>query len=246
MEEEKSVVEEKYGDRSKELSINLQIVKNTTKEKLQNIFQSNYDFVHYIGHCTREGLGCVDGYLSCSTPDICQIKTFFLNACGSFEQGRKLIDRGSVGGVVTRNRVLNREATRIGSTFANLVIHGFDIEQSLKIASKKSITNHEYFVIGDGTYRLTQGDDPDPSIIKINPIGNDTFHVTDDNNSIRGIGICKQTDLSNEDKYMLVGNSTTVEMARKDLIDNIKNINEPIIFNGTYYWSDDLRIKLQN
>lgn len=91
MEEEKSIVAEKYQQRSEELSIDVSAYQNVSVDRLATIFESETDFVHYIGHCTEHGLLCEDGNLSVSSIDESRAKTFFLNACGSFDEGNELI-----------------------------------------------------------------------------------------------------------------------------------------------------------
>lgn len=91
---------------------------------------------------------------------------------------------------MTRDRVLNQEATRIGSTFGNLVIHGYDIEQSLRIARKRSLANFEYFVVGDGTYKLAQPKYLDPCNIHIKTAHDEKYFVSVITNSVRTIGSC--------------------------------------------------------
>lgn len=246
MEEERAVVSNSYNDRAKELTIDISVRRNVSAAELANELEAESDFVHYIGHCSESGLLCKDGYLSISSLNRSRAKTFFLNACGSFKEGKALINKGSVGGVVTRNKVLNREATRIGSTLANLIVHGFGIERSLKLAKKKSIVNFDYFVVGDGTYTLIQGDHIDPSYYEIVSKSDNYYEVTDIMTSNPGIGTCRQTYLSESDDYTLTGNSPVVTIDRGDLIENLNSYNCPVIFDGTYYWSDELSIKLRN
>lgn len=247
MAEEKSIVSKKYADRAHELAIDVTVKDNVTIEELRTLFESQLDFIHYIGHCTKDGLKCSDGFLSLNRIQSCEAKTFFLNACGSFQEGVRLVKNGAIGGVVTRNKVLNQQATQIGSKLAELMINGMEIEVALRLATKNTIIkNIDYFVVGDGTFRLVQSDDLAPGIIQINSKSENQYDVNHMSSTIRQIGACYQSYLDNKNKFRLSGNYYNSNMNRDVLFENLKEINEPVIFDDTYYWSDDLHIKLQN
>jgi hypothetical protein len=213
---------------------------------MENILKNPIDFLHFIGHCNKNGLECTNGMLSVESLDYCNLKTFFLNACGSHEQGLQLVDKGAIGGVVTRNKILDRDATRIGTEFARLAMHNFNLEYALQIAKKKSFTSYEYSVVGDGGYRLSQSLDLDPVITHIDQLSADQFSITTLVTSIRDIGRCYRSHLANDDIMKLCGNSDHFTRSRSELVDYLSRASHPTIYNGTYYWSDDLRIKLQN
>ncbi len=74
---------------------------SVTVDELARIFEAEEDFVHFIGHCEVGGLKCQDGTLDIESLSSVGVRTFFLNACGSYRQGQALIERGSVAGAVT-------------------------------------------------------------------------------------------------------------------------------------------------
>ena len=47
--------------------------------------------------------------------------------------------------------VLDGQAKRVGTAFARLLTRGFAIERALRIASRRTIMNKDYAVVGDGT-----------------------------------------------------------------------------------------------
>lgn len=246
MSDERHSVSSIYEERSNELSIDLTIEENITTGQLANVFEKSNDFVHYIGHCNNSGLECSNGNLSASSLSNVGSKTFFLNACGSFQEGLNLVENGSVGGVVTRNKVLDQTATRIGTEFARLIMHGFNLEHASNLAKNKSITSYEYSVVGDGTFVLSQSVDPDPPSLKLDQKSDDEFIVQTDMTPIQDIGKCHRSHLSNGEKMNLMGNPQKIKTSKSELINYLETYDQPVIFEGTYYWSDELSIKLQN
>ena len=246
MAEEHSAVSRIYDRRADELSLDVAIHRALTRRELADVFDRRIDFVHYIGHCNDRGLACADGELPADSLDDCAAPTFFLNACGSFVEGLALIRKGAIGGVVTRNRVLDRDATRIGIEFARLIMYGFSLEQALAIASKRSLTSYEYAVVGDGGYRLSQSDDPDPVCLSVATMEDGRFEVTTEITPIRDIGRCYQSYLAEDGRLRLTGNPERFEIDRRSLVDFLEGVNQPVIFEGAYYWSDDLYIKLRD
>jgi len=86
-----------------------------------------YDFFHYIGHATEDGLRCPDGDLDIRTLESVDLGVFFLNACRSYEQGLALTRRGAFGGVSTYADVINEDAVTAGETIARLLNRGFPL-----------------------------------------------------------------------------------------------------------------------
>ncbi len=120
------IVDELYGFRDL-VEFDVTIDYNRTMTELRGALKSSVDLFHYIGHVDESGFLCADGSLDVQTLDNVGIKTFFLNACSSYEQGMALIEGGSTAGVVTLANVANKTATRVGRTFAGLLNIGFSL-----------------------------------------------------------------------------------------------------------------------
>ncbi|ELY87789.1 hypothetical protein C483_17868 [Natrialba hulunbeirensis JCM 10989] len=163
-------VSEIYRTRSGELPMTVRVTEGVTTAELARIFEDGFDFVHYIGHCEEAGLRCPDGHLSMTSLDRCETQTFFLNACGSFYEGRTLIEKGSVAGAVTVRKVLNEHAVKVGSAFAKLLVHGFSIERAMALARRRIIMGKDYTVVGDGTHSLTQGEHRLPTTVRVDEL----------------------------------------------------------------------------
>ncbi|ADD06856.1 uncharacterized protein Nmag_3306 [Natrialba magadii ATCC 43099] len=220
-------VSEIYRARSGELPMSVTITEGATTDELARIFEDGADFVHYIGHCDEAGLRCPDGHLSMTSLDRCETQTFFLNACGSFYEGRTLIEKGSVAGAVTVRTVLNEHAVKVGSTFAKLLVHGFSIERALALARRRIIMGKDYTVVGDGTHSLTQGEHRLPTTVRVDELDAATgetvselraeTNVTDtdtNTNTDTDTGTGTGTDTSTADTDTRTGTGTVLEYPR--------------------------------
>ncbi|MFC7079723.1 hypothetical protein [Halorussus caseinilyticus] len=111
--DEESVVGEFYGLRDF-VNYDVTIHEELTVAELGDLLESSADFLHYIGHADDEGFRCVDGHLDADSLESVGVEAFLLNACRSYEQGAKLVEKGSTGGVVTLAEVVNSAATKVG------------------------------------------------------------------------------------------------------------------------------------
>jgi hypothetical protein len=165
---------------------------------------------------------------------------FFLNACGSFEQGVELVEQGSVAGAVTFNKVLDSQAARVGTTFARLLIHGFSIEHALQLARRRIMMGKDYTVVGDGTHALTQSDNVTPSSVVLDPLGPDSFSVEYDVYSPEFFGSSYRCRGFGDDEHRLLGNATEVRLTAAELADFLETADTAVIFDGDIHWSSDL------
>ncbi len=156
MRDEQANVARIYKQRD-DVPLDTDIFQMVSRKELKEIFSAGYDMVHYIGHCDADGFVCTDGHIHASDLESNNTPAFFLNACGSYEEGVELINRGSVCGVVTLFRVLNQEALEIGYTFARLLSSGFPVCDAIDLARRRSLYGRDYLVLGNGMYALMQG-----------------------------------------------------------------------------------------
>ncbi|MFB6138500.1 MAG: hypothetical protein ABEJ42_09240 [Halobacteriaceae archaeon] len=147
--ERRDVVEEVYGTRE-DLPLRVSLERSLTTADLRETLAESRDFLHYIGHIDGEGFACTDGRLDARTLDEVGVDAFLLNACRSYRQGRALVQRGSIGGVVTHSDVVNRGAVAVGSALARLLNRGFPLRAVLSVASDASVIGNQYVVVGDG------------------------------------------------------------------------------------------------
>lgn len=244
MGDERTGVERIYQSRAAELAIDVTVEEGLTREALADVLASPVDFLHYIGHCEPAGLECTDGTLSVADVDETRVQTFFLNACGSYAQGHALIDRGSVAGAATLHNVLNPEATRVGLTFARLVMHGFSVNHALSLASRQSLTNKFYVVVGDGTHRLAQGEDTFPAVVTADRCSPDAFEVrfSFPQSTIPG-GLAKPA-VPGEAAYVLRGRPYVATLPAETFLGYLRDVNIPVIYDNEFHWSTALAARL--
>lgn len=189
VEEEEDVVDAAYGDRD-ELPFDVQVRRDLTTDDLAAVLAEERDFFHYIGHIEEDGFLCSDGLLDVRDLDSVGVDAFLLNACSSYEQGMALIERGSIGGVVTLSDVLNSGAVRIGSAMARLLNRGFPLSAAMTIARDESVVGGQYIVVGDGGFALTQAESGIPMLIHLDRTGDDEFDIEIEtfSTSDRGLG----------------------------------------------------------
>ncbi|WP_227354462.1 hypothetical protein [Haladaptatus salinisoli] len=240
MDDERETVSDIYLDRAKDLPINITVRDHLTRAELAEVFESQYDFVHYIGHCEESGLRCVDGNLSVEDIARSRVQTFFLNACGSYYEGLELVRKGSVAGAVTFNKVLNKQAAKVGVSFARLLINGFSIQHALQLARRRIMMNKDYSVVGDGTHTLTQCDNHMPIAGRIETDGDD-FRLTYESLSVSMsmIGGCYQPYIAGNDKLYLQGNDASFTMGEDELCSFLKRAEMPVRYGGELYWSEE-------
>lgn len=162
---ERDIVNKEYGSRD-ELNFDVDVHRDTCREELRNILESDHDFLHYIGHIDERGFECANGMFDVSNIDRVGVTSFFLNACTSYEQGKELIRAGSVAGVATLNEVVNSGAQTIGVNLAKLLNRGFPLRAALNVAKTQSLVGNQYIVIGNGNVDIAQSESGTALLLK--------------------------------------------------------------------------------
>ncbi|PSP72822.1 hypothetical protein BRC86_11375 [Halobacteriales archaeon QS_3_64_16] len=232
-------VAEVYGNRE-ELPFDVRMYRDLSTDQLRFVLESETDFLHYIGHIDERGFECTDGMLDVADLDSVGVDTFLLNACRSYRQGMKLIDRGAIAGVVTLEDILDSGALRIGRAMARLLNRGFPMRAALNIASGQSIIGNQYLVVGYGNMDVTQAESGTPAIFEIESNADDmevrfqTYPTTN-----RGIGsmICPQIE-GNNNHFLSCGMVGPFTMAKDDIKKFLSLEVGPVRVNGEFTWSD--------
>ncbi|WP_255197785.1 hypothetical protein [Halorarius litoreus] len=165
-----------YGMRDL-LEFEVDIQQNLTREELRGVFESGSDFVHYIGHVTADGLQASDGYLDAGTLDDVGVSAFFLNGCRSFRQGKRLVDAGAIGGIVTLENIHNSIATEIGHHISRLLNAGWPLDGALKLVKDDALAGRHYLVVGDGSTEIVNADGGTPNSLVISAYDDDRYKV---------------------------------------------------------------------
>ena len=238
MSDERHAVSEIY--RAADLPMDVTVTDQLTTGELADVFESENDFVHFIGHCEDGGLCCPDGTLSMASLSDARTRTFFLNACGSYEQGLALIEQGAVAGAVTFADVLDSHAAMVGTAFARLLSNGFSIQRALQLARRRIMMSKDYAVVGDGTYALLPGP-TDPVVAMVNE-ADEGYELTCEVMTPQGAGESYATPIDGE--AALNGTATEHTVSAATLVETLESNSLPVIFEGDFHWSEDLAARL--
>ncbi|MFB6143211.1 MAG: hypothetical protein ABEJ30_07705 [Halorientalis sp.] len=236
MGDEHAAVADTYRERAADLPLSVTVREHLSTDELAAVFAAPNDFVHYIGHCDRDGLRCPDGRLAAASLDTCETRTFFLNACGSYHEGLDLVERGSVGGAVTLTKVLDRQAAKVGKAFARLLVHGFGLEQALQLARRRIMMGKEYAVVGDGTYTVAPRSRT-PVLGRLTD-RSEGYELTCMAASVSRTGDTYRPPGS-DDSY-LHGTETSRQLPRDALVSTLRGRAFPVIYDGEFHWSREL------
>ncbi|MFW5939360.1 MAG: hypothetical protein ACOCSD_02075 [Halolamina sp.] len=232
-----------YRRRAERLDIDIDVRESLSTAELARTIERRHDLLHFIGHCEPTGLRCSDGTLSIESVDRSRVQTFFLNACGSFEEGAALVRKGSVAGAVTFDKVLESHAAQVGSMFARLVVHGYAIERALSLARRRVIMGKDYAVVGDGTHVLAQTETVVGAQAKL-VREEDRFELTYGLLPPTGAGGRAYVNLDRASRPMLLGNERTFEMAGPELVAFLQRGAFPVVYRGDIHWSPELADEL--
>ena len=238
METERHAVADIY--RAADLPMDVTVSNELTTAELASVFESENDCVHFIGHCEDDGLRCPDGTLSMESLSETRTRTFFLNACGSYEQGLKLIERGAVAGAVTFTNVLDRQAALVGTAFSRLLSHGYSIQRAIQLARRRILMGKDYAVVGDGTYALLPSP-VKPIVLEVSE-GNDGYDVICDVVTPQSAGDSYRLPCG--DELALNGTQREFSVGTDRLIEALEANSLPVVFEGEFHWSEDLAAQL--
>jgi hypothetical protein len=209
------------------------------------------DFLHYVGHATPDGLECPDGrMLDVATVAETGVTAFCLNACQSYTQGRRLIEAGALGGVVTHGDVGDEMAHRVGGTLARLLNNGYSLAAALDVAGETHPVGAQYGTVGAGQISLAQGGSAGPCLWRVLP-GGDEYRVCVEiftTHSLRqGAGSYLQFHVDGSDgAYLSPGTAGPFETSASDLRAVLEtSLPPPFLIGEELHWGEDAIVKLQ-
>lgn len=236
---EHDAVARTYRENAESFPARVDVHESLTTDELARVFEADHDFVHYIGHCEVTGLRCPDGGLDCESLSAAGARTFFLNACGSYHQGRKLVERGSVAGAVTIRTVLDEQAAAVGTSFARLLVRGFGIERAMGLARRQVLMSTDYAVVGDGTFALAP--DSEPTLVHVDPVdeGFDVRYSVPAEGRVGGTFVAPF-----ESCRRLRGTTASATLDADRTRALLADHERPVIHDGDLRWSTDLAADL--
>ncbi|MDY6817248.1 MAG: hypothetical protein SVG88_01195 [Halobacteriales archaeon] len=237
-----------YGDRD-ELLFDVTVLKNLSTESLRNVIKKDNDFLHYIGHVERGEFVCADGSLDISDIDETGVNAFLLNGCQSYTQGIRMVNIGSVGGIVTLNNVGNDGAVEIGKVIAKLLNSGFSLRSALEIAREQRIVGDQYIVVGDGGTDVVQNESMVPYIQHIQRTDDESYQleIITYPSVEQGMGMLFIPYIDGvTNQFLNPGSLDTFEINKQELIDFLQLEQLPVFFENELLWSTSLANELRS
>lgn len=235
------VVEEYYGLREF-FQFEVDVAYETTTEELATILRSGCDFFHYVGHVDEAGFECTDGILDARSLDDVAVEAFLLNACRSYEQGAALVERGSLGGIVTLAKVLNEPAVRMGRALARALNSGYSLQSGLSVARHVSPYGNQYITIGDGNLQLVKSENGTSFFATVTPgDGTATLAIRTYPTATAGMGSIVLPHVSeNTEHYINAGPLDEFTVTADELRDFFDLGVTPVLVDDELHWSDEL------
>lgn len=238
-------VESVYGGATVPLDVSVYRSLSTTA--LRTLIDSgDVDFLHYIGHADREGLRCRDGRLDLHSLASTDLQAFFLNACASYNQAIALVEAGAIGGLATREDVVNTGAVEMGGTLARLLNTGYSLRAAVSLARETELLGRKYIVVGYGGHTLVQPKNDTITRYDVDPGEDESFRIAS-----RGfpgpIGIGGAFHPYHESfDYHLLGNRTPeVELTAEELTEFLNQGPVPVRIrdgDSRLVWSHQLDV----
>ncbi len=205
--------------------------------------RGGYDFFHYIGHATEDGIRCPDGDLDVRTLEAVDLGVFFLNACRSYEQGLALTRRGAFGGVSTYTDVDNEDAVEAGETMARLLNRGFPLRGALEIARQNGKLGDQYLIVGDGSADIAQSDGGAPSIIELDRRDDGSLGFTCRSYSTKEykLGSATASNLASvSDRHLTPGHAPVTTVPEAEIQEYLTWTRLPVYVDGGLRWNDGI------
>ncbi len=230
-----SVNVEDYFEMDETFSTEVSAHFQVTKGELRRIIEAGTGYLHFVGHATPDGLECVDGLLNVATVRESNVKTFFLNACQSFQQGKHLVERGSTGGIVTYSDVSDRHALETGGLIVQLLNSGFPIGACLSVVRESTPIGNQYVLVGNHASKVRQTEGVVPHSIHVKR--RDESYELEITAYATGaprytIGAIVTYVLDSLDNHFLVPSTVTVALEEEELREFLSLTEMPIIFEG--------------
>ncbi|MHC3437868.1 hypothetical protein ACYJ1Y_07100 [Natrialbaceae archaeon A-gly3] len=240
---EHDLLDEVYGNRER-LPFDVDSEFGVDAERLARLLtDGGYDFVHYIGHATPDGLECPDGNLDVTDLESVDLGVFFLNACRSADQGLALVRRGAFGGVGTLSDVDNEDAVEVGETMARLLNLGFPLRAALEIARENAGIGEEYLILGDGSTDIAQTEGGAPAVVELTREDDETvgFSVRTYPTKEYRLGSATASNLpSVADRHLTAGNIQAASVAEADVREYLTWTGLPVLIDGDLRWNDGI------
>ncbi|NGM67805.1 hypothetical protein G6M89_02065 [Natronolimnobius sp. AArcel1] len=239
---EHDLLDETYGNREA-LPFEIDSAFGVDTDQFASLLEDGgYDFLHYIGHATADGLRCPDGDLDVRALESVDLGVFFLNACCSYEQGLALTRRGAFGGVSTCADVPNEEAVDAGETMARLLNRGFPLRGALEIAREHSRLGEQYLIVGDGSTDIAQSDGGAPMVIELERTADSCqFGATSYSTKEFKLGTTTASTLEvADDRHLTPSTTPRSAVDSQALQEYLTWTKFPVLYDDELHWNDGI------
>ncbi|RQG89202.1 hypothetical protein EA462_12615 [Natrarchaeobius halalkaliphilus] len=241
--DEHDLLDETYGNRD-QLPFEIHSEFGVETDQFASLLtDGGYDFLHYIGHATEDGIRCPDGDLDVRTLESVDLGVFFLNACRSYEQGLALTRLGAFGGVGTYSDVVNEDAVEAGETIARLLNRGFPLRGALEIAQENTALGDQYLIVGDGSADIAQSDGGAPGVVELDPCpdGEYGFSVRTYSTKEYKLGTASASNLECvADRHLSPGVTPSSFVDGESIQEYLTWTELPILIDDGLHWNDGI------
>ena len=240
---EHDVLDETYGSREL-LPFDVTSKFGVSTDELATLLTGGgYDFLHYIGHATSDGLRCPDGDLDVRSLSSVDLGAFFLNACHSYEQGVAMARRGAFGGVATLGDIDNEYAVESGAALARLLNLGFPLRGALEVVGEWTVLGEQYLVVGDGSTDIAQTDGGAPTLVSIDDQDDESYEISFRHYHAKECQIGSLTSPnvdSIEKMHLLPMDDVRTTVTNEQFRDYVTWTKTPILLGDSLHWNTDV------
>ena len=145
----------------------IELMRNLESKEVLAVFSKGYEIVQFIGHSDNRGFKCNGGFADLSDLKENTTSVFFFNSCSSYQQGIKLLEKGSTCGISTLYKVTDDAALDVCLNFYKLIARGYPVLTSYLGARGCSIQGKEYLLLGNGLTSIFSDDSMESIVIPI-------------------------------------------------------------------------------
>lgn len=230
-------------DPRNDLPLTIETHHHVSARELRDIIADGADYLHFIGHATPDGLECADGSLDTATLETNNVELFFLNACQSFQQGKHLVETGSLGGIVTYGDVSDKYALETGGLICQLLNYGFPIGVCHSIVRRTTPIGGQYTVVGNQGAILAHPSDGPPHLRHV--AESETGYTVTIETYTGGfsqykVGSVVSYLIDPSNRLYLVPSTVEVDVAESELAEALSHSDTPVVVDETLQSKEDV------
>lgn len=220
---------DRYTECSGTMSTIGTVLEDPTARELRAEFRSGADFLHLIGSWDEDGFQCVDDAVDPATLDENNVQLFQLDGCVSPPVAERLVETGSVAGVVSASE---RKPVTVSTIIGQLVLYDQSIATATMCATIEDPSLNAT-VVGDGSHRFSGRWKP-ASVQAITPTESGTLDITVVPFPVDPVGAhwLGEYDVP----IHLMSNPLRLELEPEQFNEHFSNNLQPVVYDGEFYW----------